>query len=365
MARQHNFSAGPGVLPEPVLREAQEAIWELEGCGQGLLETSHRGKAFDAVVVRARERLRRLLRLADDQEVLFLHGGARTQFYQVPMNLLRGGTAAYVDTGKWSAYAVEDAKRYGDVDVVWSSRASAYDHVPRPDELQVKPGTRYLHYTSNNTVVGSQLPYVPEVRDGTWLVCDASSDVLSRPVDGSRFDLLYAGAQKNLGTAGVTVVVLRRELLAHCDPDLPAMLRYGVAVDHQSMYNTPCTFAIYVVERVAAWLEAQGGPEEMARRTSARAAKVYAAIDGSDLFRARVRPGSRSDMNVTFSTGDADLDLRFVKEAEREGLLGLKGHKSVGGLRASLYNAQTDAAVDALVDFLGEFERRVHGGGGA
>ncbi|MCA9572830.1 MAG: 3-phosphoserine/phosphohydroxythreonine transaminase [Myxococcales bacterium] len=360
MAREHNFSAGPAALPEPVIREAQEALWELPGAGAGVLEISHRGKVFDAVVHSARDRLRRLLGLAEDQEVLFLHGGARTQFYQVPLNLLRGGRAAYVETGAWSTYAIDDARRYGEVDVVWSSRETGFDRVPaRGDLPPLASGTRYLHYTSNNTIYGGQFDHVPDPGDA-WLVCDASSDILSRPVDGARFDLLYAGAQKNLGPSGVTVVVVRRGLLDHCDPELPSMLRYPVQVAKESMLNTPSTFAIFVVERVCAWIEAEGGVAEMARRTEARAQQLYGAIDASDFWTGRVQPASRSRMNVAFRTPSADLDARFVAEAEAAGLRGLKGHRSAGGLRASLYNAQTDAAVEALVAFMADFEVR-HG----
>jgi phosphoserine aminotransferase len=357
MARVHNFSAGPGVLPESVVQQTQEALWELEGCGQGLMETSHRGKAFDDVIVRARTRLARLLGVGDDYEVLFLHGGARTQFFQIPMNFLRGGRATYLDTGTWAYQAAEEARRYGTVDVPWSSRASRYDRVPRQGDWAQAADTRYLHYTSNNTVAGTEYDYVPDPQ-GAWLVCDASSDILSRPMDGSKFDLIYAGAQKNLGPAGVTLVVLRKALLEHADEDLPAMCRYGLHVNKRSLYNTPTTFAIYVVERVTAWIEEQGGVAGIDARNERQASALYGTIDGSGFWRGLAETGSRSRMNVTFTTGDADLDTRFVAEAADAGLVGLKGHRSVGGLRASIYNAQTDAAVDALVAFMGDFERR-------
>ncbi|MCB9682471.1 MAG: 3-phosphoserine/phosphohydroxythreonine transaminase [Alphaproteobacteria bacterium] len=359
MSRQHNFSAGPGVLPESVVQQTQEALWELEGCGQGLAETSHRGKAFDAVFQRCKDRVRTLLGLSEDQEVLLLHGGARTQFYQIPMNLLRGGTAAYLDTGAWSHYAIEDARRFGEVVVPWSSREQGYDSVPAAGQWgSVPAGTRYLHYTSNNTIAGTEYDHVPEV-DGTWLVCDASSNILSRPIDGSRFDLLYAGAQKNLGTSGVTLVVIRKALVEAGDKDLPPMLRYDKQVAKDSMLNTPCTVGIYVVERVLAWIEAQGGVAAVDARNDRQAAAVYGTIDATGFWHGKAQRASRSRMNVTFTTGDDALDARFVKEATAAGLHGLKGHRSVGGLRASLYNAQTDAAVDALVAFMKDFEQRV------
>lgn len=358
MSRLHNFSAGPGVLPEVVVRETQDALWELEGSGCGLLESSHRGAAFDAVFQRAKARVRRLLRLADDQHVLFMHGGARSQFHQIPMALLQGGRATYLDTGTWAAGAIEEARRFGTVDVPFSSADTGWDRVPAQGEWGPLPeGTRYLHYTSNNTVAGGEFSYIPEVPDGTWLVCDASSDILSRPLDGARFDLLYAGAQKNLGPAGTTLVVIRDALVQAASRDLPKMLRYDVHVAKDSMYNTPTTGAIYVIERVLRWLEEDmGGVEGIGARNEAQAARVYAAIDASDLFRGRVRPDSRSWMSVTFTTGDAALDKRFAAQADAAGLIGLKGHRSVGGLRASLYNAQTDAAVDALVGFMQAFE---------
>lgn len=359
MARIHNFSAGPGVLPEPVLKQAQQDLWDHAGYGIGILECSHRSAQFDAVVASAKDRLRRLMKLDDDQVMLFLHGGASTQFFMVAANLLRGGRATYLDTGRWAALSLAEARRYGTVDVPFSSKGTRYDHVPAQGEWGPLPeGTAYLHYTSNNTVAGTEYHYTPDV--GVPLVCDASSDILSRPWDYSKMDLIYAGAQKNMGPSGVTFVVIRQSLLERCDPDLPTMLRYGQHAATDSMHNTPCTFGIYVIEKVAAWLEDNGGLEAMGARNEAQAAKVYAAIDGSSVFRALAREGSRSLMNVTFTTGDADLDTKFWKSAAEHGLSGLKGHKSVGGLRASLYNAQTDAAVDALVAFMHEFER-THG----
>jgi len=353
--RIHNFSAGPGVLPEPVLREAQEALWNFGGSGMGIVECSHRSALFDEVIHSARERIKRLMGLSDDYEVLFLHGGARTQFFMLPMNLLRGGRASYVDTGTWSYGAMEQARRYGAVDVLFSSRQTGYDRIPGPGELPKAPdGTVYLHYTSNNTVAGTGFHHIPQT--SAPLVCDMSSDILSRPIDGSKFQFIYAGAQKNMGPSGTTVVILRRDWLDRCDPDLPEMLRYGIHVAKGSMYNTPCTFAIYMIERVTAWLEANGGLVAMEAKNRAQADAIYAAIDRSERFRGKADIASRSTMNITFTTGDEALDTAFWQGAAECGMVGLKGHRSVGGLRASVYNAQTDGAVTALSDYMKEFE---------
>lgn len=358
MDRIHNFSAGPAVLPESVIREAQEDLWSHAGSGLGICECSHRSPQFDEVIDNARDRIHRLLGCDADQEVLFLHGGARTQFFMLPMNLLRGGRATYIDTGKWSDGAIDDAKLYGTVDVPFSSKSTNYDRVPGPGTLPAVPdGTVYLHYTSNNTVAGTEFHHIPDA-GSAWLACDMSSDFLSRPVDGSKFSFIYAGAQKNVGPSGTTVVVIRKSLLEHCDTALPPMLRYGLHVKKGSMYNTPATFPIYVIEKVTAWIEAQGGLEAVEARNVAQANAIYGVVDGSDFWSGKAERASRSLMNVTFTTGDDDRDMRFVKEAAAAGLSGLKGHRSVGGLRASIYNAQTDAAVETLVSFMHDFEKR-------
>lgn len=358
MNRIHNFSAGPAVLPESIVRQAQKDLYNHENTGLGIVECSHRSAQFDTVINSAKTRLHSLLGCDDDQEVLFLHGGARTQFYMLPMNLLRGGKAAYLDTGKWAEGAVEDAQRYGDIDVLFSSKETHWDRIPRQSDYAIEKGTRYLHYTSNNTVSGTEFHYRPEVPDGTWLMCDMSSNILSRRMDGSKFDFIYAGAQKNLGPSGTTVVIIRKSLLAQCDPNLPAMLRYGIHVAKDSMYNTPCTFSIYVIELMLRWITDQGGVDVVEARNRAQARKVYDLIDGSDFWTGKTAIDARSLMNLTFTTGNDRLDTTFWQTAANEGLSGLKGHRSVGGLRASLYNAQNDVSVDALCAFMRDFERQ-------
>lgn len=358
MSRIHNFSAGPGILPESVLRQAQQDLWDVNSSGIGICEHSHRGKVFDAIHQSAKARLRKLLTLSDDQEILFLQGGARSQFYMWPMNVLRGGRATYLDTGYWAHSALEDARRYGTVDVPFSSKDATYNRVPVDGEWGELPKeTVYFHYTSNNTIYGTEFSYLPTVK-GTIFACDASSNFLSRPIDGSRFDFLYAGAQKNVGPSGVTIIVIRRTLLDKLDPNLPAMLRYSKQVEKDSMLNTPCTFGIYMIDQVCRWLEEEiGGLAAMERHNVARAARLYAEIDRTGFWRSHVETASRSRMNVVFTTGNAEKDSTFLKGAAEQNMSGLKGHRELGGLRASLYNAQTDAAVDVLVAFMREFER--------
>ncbi len=358
MARIHNFSAGPGVLPEVALRQAQADLWDVADTGIGVLEHSHRGKAFDAIHQRAKQRVARLLGLDDDQAVLFLQGGARGQFFQWPLNTLRGKRAAYLETGHWSKLAIDDAKLYGTVDVPFSSRETGYDRVPEPGEWgELHEDALYLHYTSNNTIYGSEYPYVPDP-GRAWLACDMSSNFLSRPIDGTRFTFLYAGAQKNVGPAGVTIVVIRKSILDRLGQNLPAVLRYGKLVEKDSMLNTPCTFGIYMIDQVCRWLEEDvGGVAAMEKRNLAKANLLYAEIDRSGFWKAPVAKSSRSRMNVVFRAPNADLDAVFVKEATAAGMSGLKGHRETGGLRASLYNALPEASVQALVSFMREFER--------
>ncbi len=356
MARAYNFYAGPAVLPEEVIKSLQDAIWDYGHAGVGIMECSHRTDVFQEIMDTAQRRLRMLLNLDDDQEILFLQGGAQSQFFMLPMNVLRGGRAAYLDTGVWSQKAIAEAKRYGDADVLFSGAESGYTQLPEQGAWEASLSDHaYLHYTSNNTIYGTQFHTIPHV-ENTTLVCDASSDILCRPIDGSKYDVLYAGAQKNLGPSGVTIVIIRRSLLERCDPELPTMLRYGVHVKKQSMYNTPNTLGVFTVGLMARWVEKSGGAQGMFVRNKSQADRVYAVLDGSDYWQTPVGKSSRSMMNIVFSTGDADLDTRFWKEAAQEGLVGLKGHRLVGGLRASLYNAQSKSAVDALVDFIEDFE---------
>ncbi|MBX2800066.1 MAG: 3-phosphoserine/phosphohydroxythreonine transaminase [Myxococcales bacterium] len=360
MERAHNFSAGPALLPQKVVRQAQQDLWSYGDSGIGIAECSHRSAMFDAVIQSAKQRIARLLQLDDDQSILFLQGGARTQFYMWPMNVLGGGTAAYLDTGRWADLAVKDAQRYGEVAVPFSSQQTGWDRVPEAGAVEVPDGSIYLHYTSNNTVAGTEFSHVPE-SGSAWLACDMSSNFLSRPVDGSRFDFIYAGAQKNVGPSGVTVVVVRKRVFDRIDASLPGMLRYDTLAAKDSMLNTPCTFGIYVIESVCRWIEEDmGGLAGIEAHNIAQSGRVYDLIDGSDFWKGKVEVGSRSRMNITFTTGDDALDTTFHTSAAEAGLSGLKGHRSVGGLRASLYNAQTDASVDALVDFMGHFER-THG----
>jgi phosphoserine aminotransferase len=358
--RIFNFSAGPAVLPLPVLEQAQRDLLALPGVGMSVLEISHRSKKFEEICYGAEEDFARLAGIPAGYKVLFLQGGATLQFSMVPMNLLpAGGTADYVETGVWSEKAIAEAKKVGNVHIAASSKGSNHDHVPPPSELRLSPAPAYVHMTSNNTIFGTQFHYVPEVPAGVPLVNDASSDVFCRPVDFSKFALTYAGAQKNLSIAGLTVVVIREELLERAPKELPVYLRYATHAKERSLYNTPPVFGIYVLHLVLKHLLAEGGLEEAARRNERKAAKLYAAIDASGgFYRGHARKDSRSWMNVTFRLPFEELEARFVKEATAAGLDGLKGHRSVGGIRASIYNAFPEAGVDALVDFMADFQRR-------
>jgi phosphoserine aminotransferase len=357
--RVHNFGPGPSTLPLAVLEQAQRELLDFHGSGMSILESSHRGPHYDRVHRRAIEDLKELLGGADDHEVLFMGGGARTQFSAVPMNLLSdGGRAGYLTTGRWSEMALEAAGRYGEAEELWSGRATGYDHVPGPEAYELAPGAEYLHYTSNNTIYGTQFHEVPDAGD-TPLVCDMSSDILSRPIDLSPFGAIYAGAQKNLGPAGVTIVLVRRDLLDRSPGDIPEPLSYKAMAAKNSLLNTPPVFAIYMTGLVLGHLLESGGLAAVEKRNRRKAELLYAAIDGSGgYYQGHARPESRSRMNVTFRLPDEEREQLFLAESAAAGLVGLKGHRSVGGVRASLYNALQIRSVEALVEFMAEFQRK-------
>ena len=358
MTRIFNFSSGPAVLPELVLRRAQEAIWDLDGTGIGVLEHSHRSKAFMAVLERTEARLRQLAGIPDSYAVLFLQGGASTQFFQVPMNFLGGRTADYCHTGVWSKKAIAEAKRFGGVHVACSSEAEQFTYVPSAAQTTWSSAPAYAHFTSNNTIYGTQWTSEPATPAGVPLVCDASSDIFSRPIDIEKYAMIYAGAQKNLGPAGVTLVIIRKDFLESGSKDLPTMLQYRTHAGEQSMFNTPPTFGIYVIGEVAAWILEQGGLAAMDERNRAKARVLYDYLDQSKLVRGTVRADSRSLMNVVFRCHDEALEPELIEQATARGLDGLKGHRTVGGMRASIYNAFPLEGVQALVDFLRELERK-------
>jgi phosphoserine aminotransferase len=356
--RIHNFSAGPAVLPEPVLRKAQEAIWNVAGSGVGIVEHSHRGKVFDRILDEAERACRDLAGIPDNYRVLFLQGGASLQFSMVPMNLLPADrTADFLLTGVWAQKAVKEAKILGGkVHIAASSESTNFDRIPKPDEIRWSANPVYAHITTNNTIYGTQWRSEPSVPAGVPLVADTSSDMYSRPIDVRKYGLIYAGAQKNLGPSGVVLVIIRDDLVEAGPKTLPTMLQYRTFAAERSLYNTPPTFGIFVMGEVFKWIQAQGGLAAMAQHNEAKAGLLYDYIDGSDFFRGTVQPDSRSLMNVCFRAPTEELEARFVAEATKRGLDGLKGHRSVGGMRASIYNACPRAAVEALVGFMKEFE---------
>jgi len=359
MSRVYNFSAGPAVLPEEVLQQAREEMLDWRGSGMSVMEMSHRGKEFMSIAEQAEADLRELLAIPEGYKVLFLQGGASQQFAMVPMNLLRGKTGAdYVNTGAWSKKAIGEAKRYCAVNVAASAEASKFTTAPAQYELALKADAAYVHYTPNETIGGVEFPYIPQTGD-VPLVADMSSTILSRPVDVSRFSLIYAGAQKNIGPAGLTVVIVREELVSEQVVDgTPTMLRYATHAGEGSMYNTPPTYGWYLAGLVFQWLKKQGGLAGMAEINRRKADKLYAAIDGSAFYKNPVDPACRSWMNVPFTLANPELDATFLAEAKKAGLVTLKGHRSVGGMRASIYNAMPEAGVQALVDFMADFEKR-------
>src|SRR5687768_5903223 len=357
--RIFNFSAGPAVLPVPVLEQAKSELVALPGVGMSILEVSHRSKVFEDVLARAEADIRQLAGVPANYRVLFLQGGASLQFTMVPMNLLPAdGTADYLVTGAWASKAADEAKKIGKVHVAATTKAEQFTRIPRAEEIVRTPGAAYVHMTSNNTIYGTEWKTLPDVGD-TPLVSDTSSDMFSRPIEVAKHGLIYAGAQKNMGPAGVTVVIIREDLLARSSASLPVMMSYAVHAENGSMYNTPPVFAIYILGLVTKWLIDQGGLAAIAAMNERKAGKLYAEIDRTGFYRGTAQKESRSLMNVTFRLPTEDLEKQFVKEAEKVGLDGLKGHRSVGGIRASIYNAFPETGIDALTDFMKEYERRI------
>jgi len=360
VSRVYNFSSGPAMLPLPVLEEIQRDLLALPSVGMSILEISHRSAAFEAILAKAEADVRAVAGIPANYKVLFLQGGASTQFSMVPMNLLTAGaTADYIDGGSWADKAIKEAKKVGTVNVAASTKAENYSRVPLQSELKLTPGAAYVHMTSNNTIEGTEYKTLPEVGDAP-LVSDTSSDMFSRPLDISRHALVYAGAQKNLGPSGVTLVIIREDLLSRSQKSLPTMMNYAVQAENGSMYNTPPTFAVYTLGLVMKWLIGQGGLTAMAALNERKAAKLYGEIDRSGFYRGTAHKDCRSLMNITFRLPSEELEKVFVKESTAAGLDGLKGHRSVGGMRASIYNAFPEPGVDALVAFMREFERK-HG----
>jgi phosphoserine aminotransferase len=356
MERIYNFSAGPSTLPESVLLEAQAELLSHQGRGLSIMEDSHRSKAYDAVHNEAIANIAELLGLPDDYAVLFLTGGATGQFAMVPMNLLLSGTTAdYTDSGSWASKAIKEAKIIGQVHVAAACGKEIPTRVPRQDELDLTEGAAYLHITSNETISGAQWQTFPEVE--APLVADMSSDILSRPFDVKPFGLIYAGAQKNLGPAGVTLVIMRKDLAERVPETVPQFLRYKTHLEANSLYNTPPCFPIYMIMLVTRWLKAQGGLAAVEQMNRRKAALLYDAIDASDFYTGTAVPECRSMMNVTFRLPSEELEAAFVKAAKEQQMEGLKGHRSVGGIRASIYNAMPEAGVQALVDLMQQFER--------
>lgn len=357
MGRVFNFSAGPAMLPEPVLQEAAREMLDYRGTGMSVMEMSHRSKAYQAIIDEAEADLRDLMQIPQNYKVLFLQGGASQQFAMIPMNLMKNGVADYIVTGQWAKKACQEAKKYGTVNVIASSEDKNFSYIPDCQDLPVTPNADYVYICENNTIYGTKFKELPNTK-GKVLVSDVSSCFLSEPVDVNRYGMLYGGVQKNIGPAGVVIVVIREDLIPDEVPSYtPTMLRYSVHAESGSMYNTPPTYGIYICGKVFQWLKQTGGLEAMAERNREKAAILYDFLDNSKLFRGTVRKVDRSLMNVPFVTGSQELDARFVKEAEAAGLVNLKGHRSVGGMRASLYNAMPKEGVEALVSFMKSFER--------
>lgn len=357
MERVYNFSAGPSMLPEQVLKTAAEQMLCYEDSGMSVMEMSHRSPVYEKIIADAESLLRQVMEIPDNYKVLFLQGGASTQFAAVPLNLLRkSGKADYILSGQFSTKAYKEAQKYGDMKAVASSKDANFTFVPKTTREDFRPDADYVHICFNNTIYGTKFPYIPDTGD-IPLVADLSSCIISEPIDVSKFGVIYAGAQKNMAPAGLTIVIIREDLLGFARKDTPAMLDYQLQAENGSMYNTPPCYCIYIAKLVYEWILGMGGLTEMQKRNQKKAALLYDYLDSQDYYQAPVQKESRSMMNVTFVTGDAELDKKFAAEASAAGLKNLKGHRSVGGMRASIYNAMPYEGVEKLVEFMKAFAK--------
>ena len=356
MARVYNFSAGPSMLPEEVLKQAADEMLDYQGSGQSVMEMSHRSKVYDKIIKDAEADLREIMNIPDNYKVLFLQGGASTQFAMIPMNLMtKNGKADFVITGQWAKKAYEEAARYGDAKAVASSKDKTFSYIPKVEKSDFRPDADYVHICLNNTIYGTKWNNLPDTGD-VPLVADISSNILSEPIDVSKFGLLFAGAQKNVACAGVTIVIIREDLIGNAMDITPTMLNYKTHADSDSLYNTPPCYAIYIAGLTFKWIKKMGGLEAMKELNEKKAKLLYDFLDSSKLFKGTVVPEDRSLMNVPFVTGDEELDAKFVKESTAAGFVNLKGHRSVGGMRASIYNAMPYEGVEKLVEFMKKFE---------
>ena len=357
MSRVYNFSAGPAVLPEEVLREAQAEMMDYNGTGMSVMEMSHRSKAFDQIIQEAEKDLRDLMNIPDNYKVLFLQGGASLQFAMIPMNLMKNKVADYIVTGQWAKKAWQEAQKYGKANKIASSEDKTFSYIPDCSDLPINEDADYVYICENNTIYGTKYKTLPNTK-GKDLVADVSSCLLSEPVDVSKYAIIYGGVQKNIGPAGMVIAIVREDLITDdVLPGTPTMMKYKTHADANSLYNTPNCYCIYICGKVFKWLKKQGGLEAMKEKNEKKAKILYDFLDESKLFHGTVEKDSRSLMNVPFVTGNADLDAKFVKEAKEAGLENLKGHRSVGGMRASIYNAMPIEGVEALVDFMRKFEK--------
>ena len=356
MERVYNFSAGPAVLPEEVLKECQEEMMNYGGTGMSVMEMSHRAKAFESIINTAEADLRELINIPDNYKVLFLQGGASLQFAMIPMNLMKNKVADYIITGQWAKKAFEEAKIYGDAVAVASSADETFSYIPDCSDLPIRDNADYVYICENNTIYGTKFKTLPNTK-GKTLVADVSSCFLSEPVDVSKYGIIYGGVQKNIGPAGTVIVIIREDLITEdVLPGTPTMMKYKIHADNKSLYNTPPAYGIYVCGKVFKWLKAQGGLSVMKEKNEKKAGILYDFLDNSKLFKGTVRKKDRSLMNVPFVTGNEELDAKFIKEAQAVGFVNLKGHRSVGGMRASIYNAMPIEGVEKLVEFMKKFE---------